>query len=103
MQDLGSLGYDPVRANAINNRGQIVGASGVTRFARHAFIWEDGTMQDLNKLVSPGGSWRLQEAVDITDQGQILCLGIRVGASRERHLLLLDPLASPSTTTYRLQ
>lgn len=103
MQDLGSLGFDPVRANAINNRGQIVGASGVSQFARHASIWENGTMQDLNKLVSPAAPWRLEEAYDITDQGQILCLGIRSGATRDRHLILLNPLPSSTATTYSLQ
>ncbi|HTU45471.1 MAG TPA: hypothetical protein VMF91_10440 [Bryobacteraceae bacterium] len=103
MQDLGSLGFDPVRANAINNRDQIVGASGVTQFARHAFIWENGTMQDLNKLVSPGEPWRLEEAYDITDRGQILCLGIRSGANRDRHLILLNPVFTPPSGTYNLQ
>jgi probable HAF family extracellular repeat protein len=103
MQDLGSLGFDPVRANAINNHGQIVGASGVNQFARHAFIWENGAMQDLNKLVSPGEAWRLEEAYDITDQGQILCLGIRAGGNRDRHLILLKPVSAPTASTYNLQ
>lgn len=103
MQDLGSLGFDPVRANAINNHGQIVGASAVSQFARHAFIWENGTMQDLNKLVSSSGPWRLEEAYDITDQGQVLCLGTRSGASRDRHLIVLNPVAAPAPATGSLQ
>ena len=103
MQDLGSLGFDPVRANAINNHGQIVGASGVSQFARHAFIWQNGTMQDLNKLVSPGLPWRLEEAFDITDQGQILCLGTRSAAARDRHLILLNPIPASVASTYNPQ
>lgn len=94
MQDLGSLGMDPVRANAINNQGQIVGASGVTHFVRHAFLWQDGVMQDLNRLIPSGGAWRLEDAFDINDHGQILCLGVRSGALRDRHLILLNPLPS---------
>lgn len=94
MQDLGSLGDDPIRANAINNRSQVVGASGVTRMIRHAFLWENGVMQDLNKLIAANGSWKLEEAYDINDQGQILCLGIRADESRDRHLLLLQPISA---------
>lgn len=102
MQDLGSLGHEPVRANAINNHGQIVGASGINAFARHAFLWQDGSMVDLNKLLPANTGWRLEDAFDITDQGQILCLGIHVDASRDRHLLLLTPV-SPRTTAYSRQ
>jgi probable HAF family extracellular repeat protein len=96
MQDLGSLGYDPVRANAINNHGQIVGASNVTLYVRHAFLWQDGKMQDLNKLLSPESKWRLQEAYDINDAAQILCLGMPAERLGERHLLLLKPATNPA-------
>ncbi|MBV9759957.1 MAG: hypothetical protein JO340_05290 [Acidobacteriaceae bacterium] len=98
MQDLGSLGMDPIRANAINNHGQIVGASGVTRFVRHAFVWRNGVMQDLNKLIAPGGEWRLEDAFDVNDTGQILCLGARSGALRDRHLILLSPLPTRNSS-----
>jgi probable HAF family extracellular repeat protein len=94
MQDLGSLGHEPVRANAINDQDQIVGASGINAFARHAFLWQNGSMVDLNKLVPANVGWKLEDAFDITGQGQILCLGIRADASRDRHLLLLTPAAS---------
>lgn len=94
MQDLGSLGNDPIRANAINNRGQIVGASNVTLYVRHAFLWQDGEMQDLNKLVSPEGKWRLQEAYDVNDNGEIVCLGMPAETPGQRHLLLLMPVSN---------
>jgi probable HAF family extracellular repeat protein len=92
MRDLGSLGNDPVRANAINNRTQIVGASGVSRMIRHAFLWEEGVMHDLNQSIGDKSPWRLEEAYDINDRGQILCLGIRADESRDRRLLLLQPM-----------
>lgn len=92
MQDLGSLGNDPVRADAINNRGQIVGASGVSAFTRHAYIWENGRMQDLNSLISTDRTQYLQEAYDINDEGQIVCVRKRTVASRDWHLVLLNPL-----------
>jgi probable HAF family extracellular repeat protein len=96
MRDLGSLGNDPIRANAINDRGQIVGMSGVNKYARHAFIWQDGKMEDLNRLVAGELSWRLGEAYDINNHGQILCAGTRTAQSAERRLLLLDPATKPS-------
>jgi probable HAF family extracellular repeat protein len=90
MRDLGSLGNDPIRANAINDRGQIVGMSGVSKYARHAFIWQDGKMEDLNRLIAGELSWRLGEAYDINNHGQILCVGTRAGASADRRLVLLN-------------
>jgi probable HAF family extracellular repeat protein len=98
MQDLGSLGKDPVRANAINNHGQIVGASGINAFARHAFLWESGKMKDLNKLLVPGGGWRLEKAMDIDDAGQMLCVGTQPSASGVHHLLLLKPVNGELTS-----
>lgn len=99
MQDLGSLGHDPIRANAINNHGQVVGASGINAFVRHAFIWENGRIIDLNKLVPANAGWRLEDSFDITDQGQILCLGIRADASRDRHLILLRPVSAAAASS----
>jgi probable HAF family extracellular repeat protein len=99
MQDLGSLGSDPVRANAINNWGQIVGGSNVTVFVRHAFLWERGNMQDLNKLIPQKAKWRLVEAYDINDAGQILCLATTADEFAARHLLLLEPLTNKGAET----
>jgi len=91
MQDLGSLRNDPVRANAINDCGQIVGASAVNAFVRHAYLWEKGEMQGLNRLIAPDPTGHLEEAFDINDQGQIICLQIHATGSRERRLILLNP------------
>ena len=61
--DLGTLpGRRSCDANAINERGQIVGSSG-----SHAFLWQNGQMIDLGTL--PG---RMKSgAVAINDRGQI--------------------------------
>lgn len=91
MRDLGSLGNDPVRANAINDHGQIVGLSGVSKYVRHAFVWRNGHMKDLNRLILREAPWRLREAYDINNNGQILCAGTRAGASGDQRLLLLNP------------
>jgi probable HAF family extracellular repeat protein len=99
MLDLGSLGKEPVRANSINNHGQIVGASNVTVYVRHAFLWEDGKMQDLNKLIAQEEKWRLVEAYDINDAGQIVCRAVSAGPSMARHLLLLEPITANEPVT----
>lgn len=91
MHDLGSLGNDPIRANAINDRGQIVGLSGVNKYVRHAFVWQNGNMEDLNRLIAADGRWQLREAYDINNRGQILCSGTRAGLSGDQHLVLLNP------------
>jgi len=52
MQDLGTLpGGTGSAALAINNRGEIVGASGTAAGGpSHAFLWQNGTMIDLGTL-----------------------------------------------------
>jgi len=52
MQDLGTLPSGAFSAAlAINNRGEIVGASDTARRgASHAFLWRNGTMIDLGTL-----------------------------------------------------
>jgi probable HAF family extracellular repeat protein len=72
MRDLGTLpGHARSRANAINNRGQIVGI--ITDPGKHGvFLWQDGKMYDLNKLIPADSGWVLGGASDINDAGQIV-------------------------------
>lgn len=55
------------RANAINNRGQVVGASRLDTFGYHAFLWENGELRDLGTQGS-----LTSEAVDINDLSQVV-------------------------------
>jgi probable HAF family extracellular repeat protein len=57
-------------ASDINNKGQVVGGSG-----GKAFIWQDGKMTDLNKLIPPDSGWLLVTATGINDAGQIVGVG----------------------------
>lgn len=70
MIDLGTLGGRNSNANAINNKGQVVGGARVsdTPFVRHAFLWEKGQMSDLG-AVAP---CRHSEAHSINAASQII-------------------------------
>ena len=78
--DIGNLGgewgeewWD--RANGVNERGQIVGASVTPDNRMHAFLYTDGQMFDLNSLIDPASGWELLEATAINDGGQIVGWG----------------------------
>jgi probable HAF family extracellular repeat protein len=69
ITDLGTMGGGSVSANAINNRGQVVGTVALTAdgAATRAFLWEKGTMTDLGSL---GGAQSSASALN--DAGQIV-------------------------------
>ncbi len=80
-----SIGFSPPisvsSASAINNWGQIVGVATANNGAIHAFLYSEGTMVDLNRLVKlthangPPGFLVLTEANGINDLGQIVGAG----------------------------
>ncbi|WP_341530211.1 DUF3466 family protein [Nostoc sp. UHCC 0302] len=95
MINLGTLGADNSYSYsyAINNAGQVVGNSifnisnaGATQ---HAFVWEKGTMFDLNNLLSPDSGWTVFEARGINNVGQIVGTGSLDGKVRA---VLLSPI-----------
>ena len=70
MVDLGSLGGTCTFANALNNRGQVVGLSNLAGDTEsHAFFWEGGMLNDIGSL---GGTYAspntLNEAGDAAGQ-----------------------------------
>jgi probable HAF family extracellular repeat protein len=84
MIDLGVLpgGGRNSYGEAINNLNQVVGASEITAGSteQHAFVYTDGTMWNLNKLVHAKdplrGYVRLFAAFDINDNGWIVAGGV---------------------------
>ncbi len=90
--DLGTLGNGR-RSNAlaINESGQIVGKSTMTDSMAdlnyHAVLWNNGELFDLNEQIDLTAGWKLEEAVDINDKGQIIGSGILDGV---RHAYLLN-------------
>jgi len=90
---LPDFGGEASWANAINNRGQIVGwaqtpggdpiknfvgIEGLTPellmrpIYQHACLWENNNICDLNNLVPEGSGWELVVATGINDQGHII-------------------------------
>lgn len=65
ITDLGTLGGSYAIAGGINNSGQIVGIASNIYGVTHAFLFSEGTMEDLN----PGGSY--SRAYSINDSGQV--------------------------------
>ncbi len=75
----------------INDAGVVVGQSTATSGAGYvAFIYSNGKMQDLNKLIPAGSGWVLIEADGINNAGQIVGTMMRNG-SGEEHGYLLTP------------
>jgi probable HAF family extracellular repeat protein len=89
VTDLGTLGQYTSFAYAINNQGQIVGSSYDASRESHAFLWQNGTLLDLNTLVPADSGWVLQSAQGINDSGQIVGWGYHNGATRT---FILTPL-----------
>jgi probable HAF family extracellular repeat protein len=94
MQDLGTLGGSFGGADGINNFGQVVGYSYTASGQNHGFLWQDGTVSDLNDLIPAGSGWTLYVAWAIDNAGQIVGTGSLNG---QTHAFLLTPDSSPLT------
>jgi probable HAF family extracellular repeat protein len=87
MTDLGALGLNHSRATDINQRGQVVGYASTfagfpTFSAAAGFLWENGTMHDLNDLVDADTGWELLAAEGINNRGAITGYGRFEGQTR---------------------
>ena len=77
LTNLGTVDGDSCSAaSAINSRSQVVGVSADCNFVtRHAFLWEKGSMVDLNTLIPLGPGVQLNLAETINDRGEIAVNG----------------------------
>ena len=88
--DLGVLGQDScAEAWGINDLRQIVGISNECGSPR-AFLWQNGSMFDLNALVENSSDMYLYLASYITDAGEILAQGVLPNGDIHTALLVPD-------------
>jgi hypothetical protein len=93
MTDLGAFNIDTVPA-AVNDSGVFVGQTyGVTGSGstfNDAFVYANGSFQDLNSLIPAGFGWTLTDATSINDAGQILVDAVN-NTNGNTHTFLLTP------------
>ena len=94
---LGNLGGTNGVVNALNNASQVVGWSQVASGAQHAFLYSNGTMQDLNLLIPPISGITLITAVGIDDSGRIAAYGTDSSGRTEEFLLTPAAVPEPSS------
>jgi len=89
MLDLGTLPGSPQsEATGINDSSQVVGNSG------YSFLWQNGTMYNLNNLLKTPLPFSIVEVTAINDLGQIIGFNVSNGDSTG-FLLTPDNLPSP--------
>jgi probable HAF family extracellular repeat protein len=90
---LGSFGGVNGGAHALNNSNEVVGWSQTAGGVAHAFLYFNGTIQDLNLLIPPLSGITLTSAVGIDAAGEIMAYGI--DSSGQSHEYLLTPSEAP--------
>jgi probable HAF family extracellular repeat protein len=75
MTSLGTLGGNYSTPHAINDLGQVVGETETAEFVMRAFLWQSGSMIDLNTLLTAGSGWELNSAQFINNAGRIVGQG----------------------------
>jgi len=81
ITDLGTVeGDTDSMAMSINSKAQVVGTSSIpcTIAQSHAFLWEEGSIVDLNDLI-PSSGFRLSCGFFINDSGEIAGIGFLPG------------------------
>jgi probable HAF family extracellular repeat protein len=88
MSDLGTTKGDRCSVGySINNRSQVVGGAGICHGALDAFLWDKGSMMNLNDLIPPSAT-HLWLAFNINDQGDIVAVGHLPNGNQHEYLLV---------------
>jgi probable HAF family extracellular repeat protein len=100
MLDLGTLGGRSSTAQAVNDLGQVVGYSNVPGSSLiRAFLYDNGSMLQLDQLVDPVPGWRFVRAPAIDASGRILVEAV-LPNSGFAHALVLTPIPEPTAVLY---
>jgi probable HAF family extracellular repeat protein len=90
--DLGTVGGgDCSSAFGINSKTQVVGQSfdcANPVLGQRAFLWENGSIIDLNVFVPPGSDLTLTEVEQINDRGEMFGIGTRANGEDRAFLLI---------------
>lgn len=98
IKEIGTLGGRETFATGINNLGQVVGRSQIEPVGPwHGFLYQDGTMFDLNDVTLDHAGWTILNATAINDLGQIV--GLATSQDGLSHAVLLIPVPEPSVIT----
>jgi probable HAF family extracellular repeat protein len=91
LTDLGTVDGDPSSAAFVVNSGrQVVGATQDANFAYvHAFLWERGSIADLNALIPVNSGVQLMAAVGLNERGEIVAQGVL--SNGDVHAFILIP------------
>jgi probable HAF family extracellular repeat protein len=81
-------------ATGINNRGQVVGSTFNSIGWSHGFLWQDGVVTDLNKLVPGDSNLFIIAGSNINERGQISGMAtVMSGPNTGKiHAILLTPV-----------
>jgi probable HAF family extracellular repeat protein len=92
ITDIGVLGSDQCSyARSINANGQVVGnsvADCATGSGVRPFLWDGGSIFDLNTLIPPGSPLALQFAQNINDRDEIVAYGVDTNGNGRVALLI---------------
>ena len=93
MTDLGTVGTDPCSiAHGLNEKGQVVGDSTPSDCVQfdtsRPFLWENGSMADLNALIPANSPLSLVWAYSINERGEIAVNGFDVNGFEQGALLI---------------
>jgi probable HAF family extracellular repeat protein len=95
--DLGTLGGTLSGAYGIDDNGDIVGYSyTANNAARHAFLYSNNIMVDLNGLLPIASGWTITDAYGINSLGDIVGLGMLNG---QTYAIALDPTGTTNAIT----
>jgi probable HAF family extracellular repeat protein len=91
--DLGTVGSDPCSfAEAINDKDQVVGNSSpsdcVNYNTSRGFLWEHGSIADLNALIPANSALYVKYAYTINRRGEIAVNGVDVNGNEQAGVLI---------------